>query len=398
MEQEFKVPASEIERRIDSIKKELQKQAIDGIFIVQRVDLFYFTGTAQSGFPYIPAEGDPILLIKKYMPRARRESSIREIAEIKSIKEAPRLISDYCGRQPHTLAFEFDVIPVRDFNFYRQLFRESECVDGSSLIHKVRMIKSNWEIVQMERAGELSRMTFEYIENNIKPGYTEMEFAGMFETFARKFNHGGQLRIRDYLTEGYPWHILSGISGGKVGLLDAPASGEGTSPAFPCGAGNKKLIPNEPIMIDLGTVLNGYHFDETRMFAIDSMPQKAMDACQASIEIHEEILNKARPGISMNDLFRIAVAKATALGYSSPFLGPPGYKVSFVGHGIGLELVEQPIIAATKGDLLMPGMIFALEPKMVFENEFAAGIESVFLVTETGHRLLSQTPVKVFIC
>ena len=90
------------------------------MLIVQRVDLFYFSGTAQNGLLYIPAQGDPLLLIKKYMPRAKKESSINQIIEIKSIKEVPLLISDFFGSLPQTLAFEFDVIPVREFNFYKK--------------------------------------------------------------------------------------------------------------------------------------------------------------------------------------------------------------------------------------------------------------------------------------
>jgi Xaa-Pro aminopeptidase len=86
------------------------------------------------------------------------------------------------------------------------------------------------------------------------------------------------------------------------------------------------------------------------------------------------------------------------LGYAKEYLGPPGYKVSFIGHGIGLELIEPPIIAKGRKDRLEKGMTFALEPKIVFEDEFAAGIESVVLVTETGFNLISKVPVDVFIC
>jgi Xaa-Pro aminopeptidase len=128
------------------------------------------------------------------------------------------------------------------------------------------------------------------------------------------------------------------------------------------------------------------------------MPPKAFDASQAAIEIHNEILNSIKPGISLGDLFHISVTKAKSLGYADTYLGPPGYKVSFIGHGIGLELIEQPIISARNEVQVQPGMIFALEPKLVFENEFAAGIESVFLVTESGYRLVSHTPVKIFVC
>ena len=71
MKKEFKVPAAEIQQRISRIQTELQEKEIDGLFIVQRVDLFYFSGTAQNGFLYIPAEGDPLLFIKKYMPRSQ---------------------------------------------------------------------------------------------------------------------------------------------------------------------------------------------------------------------------------------------------------------------------------------------------------------------------------------
>lgn len=394
----FKVPSGEIGWRIKRIRKELQDNGIDGLFIVQRVDLFYFSGTAQTGFLYIPAEGQPVLFIKRYLPRAKKESSIKNIVEVKSIKEVPGFISDFYGKLPGTLGFEFDVLPVRDFNFYKRLFDVEKFVDGSHLIHKVRMIKSDWEIEQIERTAELSQKTFEYMKLAIRPGLTEMEFAGMYETFARKLGHGAKLRVRDYQTEGYPWHILSGTNGGLLGLLDSPASGEGTSAAFPCGGGNKLLAPGEPIMIDLGSVLNGYHMDETRMFAIGSMPGRAMNACRAAIEIHNAVLEKVKPGISLDELFRHSVETANSLGYAEPYLGPPGHEVSFVGHGIGLEIVEFPIIASGKKERIEPGMTFALEPKMVFENEFSAGIESVFLVTEKGARLLSKIALEIFVC
>ena len=397
MSASFKMPAVEIEGRVLSLQENMQQTEIEAILIVQRVDLLYFAGTAQNGFLYIPAHGDPLLLIKRYAARAREESSIHHIIEITSPKEVPGHIVDVYGRLPGTLAFELDVLPVTHFDFYRQLFPVKMHVDGSSLIHKVRSVKSPWEIEQMDNTAYLSARTFEYIQNHLKEGYTEMEFAGMFEAFARKIGHGGKLRVRDYQSEVYPWHVLSGPNGGKMGLLDSPFSGEGTSVAFPVGAGFRKMMSNEPILIDLGFVYNGYHMDETRMFAIASMPQKAFDASMAAMEIHDEILETARPGTPISALFEISVAKAKALGYAETYLGPPGYKVSFVGHGIGLDLVEQPIISSKNETLLQPGMTLAIEPKINFLNEFGVGIESVFTITETGCRVITRVPKKVFI-
>jgi Xaa-Pro aminopeptidase len=394
----FKVPATEIKTRTQRIQEELRQSDIDGLFIIQRVDLFYFSGTAQNGFMYIPAEGEPLLFIKQYFPRAKMESSAPNIIKIDSVKEIPELIADHYGRMPDQLGFELDVVPVRDFRFYQSLFKVKTCVDGSPHILKVRRIKSDWEIAQMENTAEMTRRTYQYMQEIIQPGLTEIEFAGMFETYARKIGHGARIRVRHYQTEGYPWHILSGRSGSMPGLLDSPASGEGTSAAFPVGAGHKKLCANEPIMVDLGSVLNGYHMDETRMFAIDSMPQKAMRTCRAAIEIHDRILENAKPGTTLGELFDLSVRLAEKLGLTNSYLGAPGHKVSFIGHGIGLEIIEPYIIARNRYDQLEPGMTFALEPKFVCENEFSAGIESVFVVTENGVRLISKIPVDIFIC
>jgi Xaa-Pro aminopeptidase len=394
----FRVPRFEIERRTAAIQDKLRRAAIDGVFIVQRVDLFYFSGTAQNGFLYLPAEGRPLLFIKQSISRARAESAIEQIVPIDSVKSVPHRIADYFGRAPDRLALELDVLPVNEFRFYRNLFNPKDCLDGSPLILDVRSIKSDWEIDQLEATAEMTRRTFEHMRTIIAPGLTEMQFAGMYETYARTLGHGGRLRVRHYNAEGYPWHVLSGDSGGLAGVLDSPASGRGTSAAFPAGGGSRRLRPNEPVMVDLGSVLNGYHLDETRMFAIGAMPEKAYRASRAAIEIQAAVLERAGPGVTLSEIFELAARMADRLGFSDVFLGPSGHQVSFIGHGIGLELVEPPIIARGRETPLEAGMVFALEPKMVYENEFAAGVESVFRVTPSGSRLISKVPVEVFIC
>lgn len=298
------------------------RQGIDGLLIIQRVDLFYFSGTAQNGFLYVPADGAPLLLIKKYLPRAQAESTVENIVHIRSIKEIPEKIAAFYERQPRLIGLEFDVLPVAYFLKLKNLFDGVEFVDAAPLILKTRMRKSVWEIEQMQKTAILSKKTFEYMQTAIRPGFSEIEFSGMFEAFARKHGHGAMLRIRNFLTEGYTWHLLSGRSGGRVGLLDAPASGDGTSAAFPCGAGNKLIEKDEPIMIDFSSVMNGYHLDETRMFAIGSMPEPALKACHAAMDIHDTILENVKPGVSVGELFDISVDRAASLGVDEQYLGP----------------------------------------------------------------------------
>lgn len=393
----FRIPEVEIHRRIKRIQEKVQRTDIGGLIVIQRVDLLYFSGTAQNGFLYIPAQGEPLLMVKRYYPRAAKESSIKNIIEIKSVKDVPKRIMDTFGTIPKLIGLELDVIPVTDFRFYESIFQGHQLVDGSGLILDTRKIKSFWEVEQMRNTALLSDMTFEFMRTELRPGLSEMEFAGMAEAFSRKHGHAGKMRVRDFQTEGYAWHVLSGKNSAMIGVLDSPASGAGTSSAFPCGAGWKRLEKNEPILVDFATILNGYHMDETRMFAMGTMPKKALDTSRAAIEIHDAILDTLKPGMTAHDVFEYGVSVAERLGYPSSYLGPVGYKMPFVGHGIGMELVEQPVLARGRHVPLAPGMTFALEPKLVVENEFMVGVESVFQVTETGTRLISTVPVDIFI-
>ena len=134
------------------------------------------------------------------------------------------------------------------------------------------------------------------------------------------------------------------------------------------------------------------------MFAIGAMPDKAHRACRTAIDIHNEVIAAVKPGMTAGEVYEHARSEAHKRGCKESYLGPPGCKVRFVGHGIGVELIEPPFLAEGKTDVLTPGMTIALEPKLCFEGEFAAGIESVFTVTDTGARLISSVPVDIFIC
>ncbi len=390
-------PKSELQDRITKLMNLMAKEGIESSLIVHRPDLFYLTGTAQRGYLFLSLERPPLLLIRSFIGRAKEESSLDNIVELPSTKRLPEIIKEYLGRGPTKLGLELDVMPYKDFCFFRDLFEGVEILDVSPLILEIRKVKSTWEIARMKEVAHLSRMTFEYIIKNIRPNISEVGFAGEFEAFARRHGHAGKLRVRDWLTEGYTFHILSGHATGMVGVLDSPMSGIGTSPAFPCGASLKELRPFEPIMIDLNLMLNGYHFDETRMFALKGMPEGAMRLSMAAIDIQEEVLSIAKVGIPISELYQKAWEVAKRLKVEEEFLGLPGYKTRYIGHGIGVELVEPPILSENSNELLLEGMVFALEPKLVSQKGFGAGVESIFLVRENGAEVLSETPSQVFV-
>lgn len=355
--------------------------------VTHPADLFYLSGDS-SELLYVPAEG-PVLRAAdtRLAFRGNTTTGIERLAE---------RVREEFGRMPRVLGLELDVLSLRRFMEFRRIFRGGVLIDTSKAVLGARMIKSGWELERMEWAAERTAQVFAWAREAMRPGLTEIGFAGMLEARAGALGLGSRVRVRDYRTEGYPWHVLAGRSGGRVGVLDAPATGDGTSAAFPCGAGYRQLAPGEPVMVDFVTLMDGYHMDETRMLSMCGLSPKAEKACRAAIEIHDHVLEKVKPGCIADELFQSSVDIAASLGYHEAYLGPPGRKVRFVGHGIGVELIEPPLIAAGHETVLKPGMTFALEPKMVFEGEFAAGIESVVTVTETGCRRISRVPVEVF--
>jgi len=393
----FEVPQRELETRLTKFQQTMVADGIDGAFLVQGADIAYFSGDELWQWIYVPAHGDPILCAPKddNIPKVVLGQVVGFVGE----HEILNAVTEHCRALPKVLGLEMDILPFNLFNHYRAIFQEPECVDVSVKILSLRAIKSEWEIAQMERTAKRTSEAFEYLSDVISPELSEMEFAAMAEGFVQeKSSMPISLRIRDYKSEGYPWHVLSGHNSGKIGVLDSPASGEGTSAAFPCGAGPKKLEKHEPIMVDFAYEYNGYHMDETRMFSIGPMSDEALWASEAAIKIHDTIIEKARPGLKASELYDISVSLADELGYGHVYLGPPGHKVSFVGHGIGLELIERPFLARGKEDVLQLGMTFAVEPKMVFKDRFGVGVESVFVVTDDGGRLISKVPVKIFTC
>jgi Xaa-Pro aminopeptidase len=172
--------------------------------------------------------------------------------------------------------------------------------------------------------------------------------------------------------------------------------GLGLSPAFPVGASLRVMKAHEPILVDFGTCYHGYQADETRMFSIGKMEQKFIDAYSACKEIHDAVLEEARPGADCETIFQKTLHLAEKLGYKDAYLGPPGLQTRFVGHGIGLELNELPFLAQGQSYPLEEGMTFAVEPKIVFPGEGSVGIENTVVVTREGCDILTLVEQEIF--
>ena len=177
--------------------------------------------------------------------------------------------------------------------------------------------------------------------------------------------------------------VLTGDNAGYPSPYDFALGGQGLDPALPGGANKTPLKEGQSVMIDLGGNFNGYMGDMSRVFSIGKLPEKAYVAHQVCLDIQEAVVEKAKPGAVCEDLYNLAIDIVTKAGFADNFMGAT-QKAKFIGHGIGLEINEMPVLAPRMKQELEPGMVFALEPKIVLPGIGPVGIENSWVVTAEG--------------
>ncbi|MCX5804615.1 MAG: Xaa-Pro peptidase family protein [Proteobacteria bacterium] len=385
-------PKEEIYNRIDKLKGLMEKASLKGAFFHYKIDYYYLSGTMQDSLLFVPLEGKPVLFVKREISRARRESPLEEIVPMSSIKDILPHITPL-----KNVGIQLDVMPYNDVIKFKDLLGECEFVNVSPLTKELRKRKSLFEIKIMERAAAIQKKVYQQVPELLKEGMTEIELGGLLEAYAKKLGHEGLLRVRSMNYEAYSWHVISGRTGSIVSQSDSPMGGLGLSPAFPVGASMKKIKKGEPILVDFGICYHGYQADQTRMYAIGSMPEPFKGAFEACREIHYRVLDKVLEGMVSSELFEYSKKLAEKLGYGDYYLGYKPHKVRFLAHGIGIELAELPFIAASHTYPIEEGAVFAIEPKMVFPKKGACGIENTVLIENSRYRVLTDNDESIMI-
>ncbi|MBM3302074.1 MAG: aminopeptidase P family protein, partial [Deltaproteobacteria bacterium] len=260
---------------------------------------------------------------------------------------------------------------------------DARIIDVSQTIREIRMIKSPYEVELIREAGRLNDSMFGQAREILKEGMTEVELSGSLEAFLRERGHLGLCRARGFNQEVFYGHIMSGPNLAVPSCSLGPTGGPGLNASVPQGAGLRVIKRNEPIQIDYLCVLNGYMVDQGRVFSLGEPPAKFRRLHSVALAIQEALVRAGVPGTPAEQLYETAVRMAQDAGVSTGFMGYP-QSVPFVGHGVGLEVDELPLLGKKSPHVLQEGMIIAMEPKFIVPREGLAGIENTFVVTEKG--------------
>ena len=243
------IPAAELEKRIQGLQQCLAVHDIGGALIVQKADLFYYTGTTQQGWLYVSVQGDPVFMVFKDFDRARTESGLEQILSLISPKKITDTLAGLGIPLPDRLGLELDVMPANQYLMFSRIFSDAKIMDISTQIRLQRAVKSEFEINCVRKASVLADRMAARVPDLLRKGMTEVEFAGLLEAYARSLGHQGLIRMRMWDNYLFYGHIMCGAGAALPGSLASPTGGAGLNPNVGQGPSFAVIKPNQPILV-----------------------------------------------------------------------------------------------------------------------------------------------------
>lgn len=373
------LPEEEQRIRLDRIRQTLGDKA-DGILLRDNANIYYTTGRVFSGYVYIPADAtrDALYFVKR--PNDLEGSGV---VMIRKPEDIPGALVERGYPRPATLALELGSMSYQTATRLMAAFGISAPVDGSAAMRAARAVKTAYEQSKLRESGIQQARVYAEIPGMYSRGMTDLELQIAIETTSRLAGCLGQFRVAGDEMELFMGNVLTGENADTPSPYDFAMGGAGQDPSIPVGANGTVIRPGEPVMVDVNGNYTGYMTDMTRCFSdgpVSDLCRKANDCSRA---ICAALAEMGRPGVEAKALYEKAFEIAKEWGLADNFMGHRSH-AGFVGHGVGIEVNELPVIAPRSRDVLQAGNVIALEPKFVLPGIGAAGIENTYIVRPDG--------------
>ena len=393
--EDWRVPVSELEERRTRMASSLTEQGLESALIDDPVELYWLTGGRQNGMMLIGAEGSDIQhthWVRKSLERARYESGgddapdpivaqpktrqLTEALRSLGVNSAPAMLA---GKMPHE-RWQF---------FSRRLASLGEIQDSTYLMYGLRETKSTWELEMHRESGRINAEMFEAVQEVGGEGRTELEMAAAADEISRSAGFGGRIRMRRWPMDCDRVVIAAGRSGAVPSYFDSAIGGLGASPISSLGAGHAKVVSGEPVIVDIVHLHRGYVSDCTRMFCAGRLDEESVSKLDDMAEIRDAVVSSLGKGDDCSEAWRIGNGMANEMGYSNHLMGMAPNQAVFLGHSVGLELDETPVVADRFDRELPIGGTMAIEPKVIYDSG-AIGTEDTFARTPDGMECLTM--------
>ena len=370
--------------RIEKLFSLLAQKGVpyDTAVIISKVNQYYFTGTLQDGLLVLQKNGQYTFFVRKSFARAIAESPLDQIYEMSTYRDMQSILPTDLG----DTYIETEIMPLITLERLRKYFTIHRILPLDKILSSIRAVKSDAEIAIIAESGR----NHQYVMENIVPtllreGISETDFAAKLYSEMVQRGHHGVSRFSMFQME----MIVGQIGFGETSIyptnFDGPGGMLGMSPAVPLlGNRDRCLRKGDIVFVDVGYGMLGYHSDKTQIYSFGQHPAESV------CKIHRacmNVLTKAAalllPGNRPSEIYREAMDNLPP-ELENNFMGYGKNRVSFLGHGVGLYIDEQPIIAPGQEEPLSENMVIALEPKCGIEGVGTVGVEETYVVKKTG--------------
>ena len=384
-----KVPLSELTDRMKRFRARMdaEKPGWELAAFFGRVNQYYFTGTMQDGLLLVPRDGEPVFWVRRSFERAGAESLFPDIRPMKSFRDA---VSSVPATR-EVIYLETELVPLALVQRFRKHFPCKEMASLDAQIAWVRAVKSPYELAIMERCGAVHRRIMEEnVPTMLREGMSEAEFACELYSLLVREGHQGTVRFGMFNVDIAVAQLGFGENSIYPTSFDGPGGCVGISPAAPVlGSRERKLRKGDLVFVDVGCAMDGYHTDKTMVFMFGRpLPGEVMAVHRRCVEIEHRLASLLKPGAIPSEIYAGVMGSLDA-EFLKNFMGFGNRRANFLGHGVGLQIDEPPVLAEGFDEPLVEGMVLALEPKKGVPGVGMVGSENTYIVTSEGGRSIT---------
>ena len=350
-------------KRVQAFLDKMQEKELDGIIINNLKNVYYLTGFwGSNGTVFISRDRQILVTDARYIIAAKQEVTGFEIfAERDELTTIAKIAKDMGLSR---IGFE-DEISVSYYHRMQGAFEGLELVPQTQFVEALRMIKDEAEIETIRKACSVSDRAFHDVLEFIKPGKTEIEIANFLDFRMRELGAAGL---------SFDTILARGINSSKPH-------------AHPM---HKPVELGEAITMDFGCLYEHYVSDMTRTIYLGHVSDEQAEIYNTVLKANQALIDQAKDGLGFRDFDKIPRDIIVEAGYGE-------YFTHGIGHGIGLDIHEEPYFSQTSTEVIKSGMVLTDEPGIYIEGKYGVRIEDDILITETGCELLTLAPKELIV-
>lgn len=350
-------------KRVEAFLAKMDDQGLDGIIINNLKNVYYLTGFwGSNGTVFISRDRQVLVTDSRYIVAAKQEVTGFEIrADRDELGLISGLVKDAGLKR---IGFE-DEISVAYFKRMEGLFAGLELVPVTNFVQELRMFKDADEIAVIRKACSISDQAFADALDFIKPGKTEIEIANFLDFRMRELGAAGL---------SFDTILASGVNSSKPH-------------AHPM---HKPVELGEAITMDFGCLYDHYVSDMTRTIYLGHVSDEEQEIYNTVLKANQALIDQAKDGLGFREFDKIPRDIIIEAGYGD-------YFTHGIGHGIGLDIHEEPYFSQTSKEVIKAGMVLTDEPGIYLNEKYGVRIEDDILITETGCELLTLAPKELIV-